>query len=119
MSSILIIDDDPEILQMMQLLLDRSEHIVVPVDTLKEAGQMLENSYFDFVFLDGMSRDNTLSPLSFLSNLPSHFKGEIVCTSEDDSKYHDFYERGVKRRVHKYDVDCWLRNNAPHRDSAA
>lgn len=86
MVNILIIDDDPDIQELLKKYLDQSGHGVVLAGTLADGFDKLLSEEFDLVFLDvNLPDGNGLDALSAIKGVPSEPE-IIIITGEGDAQ---------------------------------
>lgn len=86
MSSILIIDDDERIREILHLIISKFDHDIFSVGNLQEGFMLLDNQYFDLVFLDiGLPDGNGLDVLPRIKQNPSSPE-VIIITGEGKSE---------------------------------
>lgn len=83
MNKILIVDDDPEINKMVQILLRKNKYVVSSAFSGTEALLLLEKESFDLILLDLMLPG--LSGEEILTKINEEFQIPIICVSAKDA----------------------------------
>ncbi|HBC95404.1 MAG TPA: DNA-binding response regulator [Clostridium sp.] len=82
MNKILIVEDDPKINKMVQILLRKNKYLSVPAFSGTEALLLLEKESFDLILLDLMLPG--LSGEKILTKINEQFQIPVICVSAKD-----------------------------------